>query len=67
MATVDNLPLVTRGDTTDEAESKLIRQVKNWVTTREENGTLERSLTEAGYDGFNNETEIILTFTDESS
>ena len=65
LATIDNLPLVSRGDTLDEAESRLVQEVKGWVQQCEQQGTLESSLASAGYADVNDKTEILLIFSDE--
>ena len=65
LATVDNLPLVSRGDTSDEAESRLVDAVKRWVQTCEHQGNLESSFASAGYEDVNDKTEILLIFSDE--
>ena len=65
LATVENLPLSSRGDTWDEAEDRLVQEIKQWVQSCEEEGTLEKSLATAGYPGIEDETEILLVFSDE--
>ena len=65
LATVDNLPIISRGDTTDEAEDRLVKELKTWVKDCEDKGTLETSLATAGYPGVDRETEILLIFSDE--
>ena len=65
LATVENLPLSSRGDTWDEAEDRLVKEVKNWVQSCEEEGTLETSMATAGYPDVDDETEILLVFSDE--
>ncbi len=65
LATVDNLPLVSYGDTAEEAESRLVRDFRNWAETCEEKGLLEKTLKEAGYTDVDDKTEIYLIFTDQ--
>ena len=65
LATVDNLPLMSYGDTVEEAENRLVRQFRTWAESCEEKGLLEKTLSSAGYDEIDDETEIYLVFTDE--
>jgi hypothetical protein len=65
LATVDNLPLVSYGDTAEEAENRLVREFRNWAEVCEEKGMLEKTLVEAGYREVDEQTEIYLIFTDE--
>ena len=65
LATVDNLPLVSRGDTSDEAESRLVDSLKRWVQTCEHEGNLGSSFASAGYADVDDKTEILLIFSDE--
>ena len=65
LATVDNLPLVSYGDTVAEAENRLVREFRNWAEVCEEKGMLEKKLVEAGYQDVDEKTEIYLIFTDE--
>ena len=65
LATVDNLPLVSRGDTSDEAESRLVDSLKRWVQTCEDEGNLESSFASAGYAEVDDKTGILLIFSDE--
>ena len=65
LATVDNLPLVSYGDTAAEAENRLVREFRNWAEVCEEKGMLEKILVEAGYQDVDEKTEIYLIFTDE--
>jgi len=65
LATVDNLPLMSYGDTVEEAENRLVSQFRTWAESCEEKGLLEKTLSGAGYDEIDDETEIYLVFTDE--
>ncbi len=65
LATVENLPLVSYGDTAEEAEDRLVREFRNWAESCEEKGVLEKTLVKAGYADVDEETEIYLIFTDE--
>ena len=65
MATVEKLPLFSRGDSPLEAENRLVRDFRNWVQACEEKGSLERELEDVGYSGIDDETEIHLIFSDD--
>ena len=65
LATVDKLPLVSYGDTSEEAENRLVREFRNWAEACEEKGILEKTLVEAGYEDVDEKTEIYLIFTDD--
>ena len=65
LATVDKLPLVSYGDTSEEAENRLVREFRNWAEMCEEKGILEKTLVEAGYEDVDEKTEIYLIFTDD--
>ena len=67
LATVESLPLVSRGDTAYEAEDRLVKEFRTWVQRCEERGSLELSLSDAGYPDVDDETEIHLIFTDEDA
>ena len=67
LATVDRLPLVSYGDTAEEAESRLVRYFRNWAEAREEKGLLEKELIDAGYENVDEYTEIYLIFSDDES
>jgi hypothetical protein len=67
LATVESLPLVSRGDTAFEAEDGLAKEFRNWVQRCEERGNLEVSLSNAGYPDVDDETEIHLIFVDEDA
>ena len=62
LATIDNLSLMGRGATVEEAQDDLVEKFMSWVQTCEGQGTLEETLSEAGYAGVEEDTELELHF-----
>lgn len=65
LATVENLPLASYGDTPEEAENRLVRQFRIWAEECEEKGILEQALIDAGFPDVDDHTEIYLIFSDD--
>lgn len=64
LATIDNLDVTGSGPTESEAQDDLVDKFMTWVQTREGQGTLEAVLSEAGYQGVDGDTELVLEFTE---
>lgn len=62
LATIDNLDLAGRGSTESEAQDNLVDKFMAWAQTREGQGTLETALISAGYQGVDEDTELVLEF-----
>ena len=65
LATVDRLPIVSYGDTAEEAMSRLVRDFRNWAEACELKGMLEKELIDAGYENVGEYSELYLIFSDE--
>jgi hypothetical protein len=65
LATIDNLKLTARGPTVKEAQDSLIEAFASWVQTAEGQGDLESILSEAGYAGVDEDTELVVEFVEE--
>lgn len=57
---IEGLPLFSHGETLEEAESKLVRNLRSWAEEREEKGLLEKELMAAGFENVDENTEIVL-------
>jgi hypothetical protein len=64
-ASIENLPLTSKGESLEEAAEELVRQFKDWAHECEERGTLEAALSKAGYPRVDESTEIHLVLSDE--
>jgi hypothetical protein len=64
-ASIENLPLASKGDSYEEATEELVRRFKDWAHECEERGTLEAALEKAGYPRVDDSTEIHLLVSDE--
>ena len=60
VATVENLTPKGKGTTSKEAQDDLVDKFVAWVQSCEGQGTLETVLSEAGYVGVNESTELEL-------
>jgi hypothetical protein len=63
-AAIDNLTFVGIGDTVEEAQDDLVEKFRSWVQSCEGKGTLEVSLSEAGYAQVDEDTELELQFVE---
>ena len=63
-ASVEKLDLVGKGPTREEAQDDLVEKFSSWIQSYEGKGTLETVLSEAGYDGVDEDTELELEFMD---
>ena len=63
-AAIDNLTFVGVGDTIEKAQDDLVEKFRSWVQTCEGQGTLEVSLSEAGYVQVDEDTELELQFVE---
>ena len=64
LATIDNLSLMGKGVSVKEAQDDLVESFMSWVQTCEGNETLEATLSEAGYAGVDEDTELELEFVE---
>ena len=64
LATVDNLSLIGKGSTVENAQDDLVEKFMSWVQTCDGQGTLEAMLSEAGYVGVEENTELELRFVE---
>lgn len=64
LATVDNLNLTGKGPTVRDAQDDLVDKFMSWVQTCDGQGTLEATLSEAGYVGVEEDTELELQFVE---
>ena len=64
VVTVDNLSLSGKGNTLEEAQDDLVEKFVAWIQTCEGQETLEAALSEAGYDGVGEDTELELQFVE---
>ena len=62
LATIDKLNLVGKGTTVKEAQDDLVEKFMSWVQNCEGQGSLEKALSEAGFDGVDQKTELALEF-----
>ncbi len=62
LATVDNIPVTGSGSTAQEAQDDLVERFMSWIQTYDAQGTLENMLSDAGYDGADEDTELELEF-----
>ena len=63
-ATIDNLSLMGKGDTVQDAQDDLVVKFETWVRTYPGQGTLEEVLAAAGYDRVDEATELELEFVE---
>ena len=64
VATVEDLGLVGKGATLEEAQDDLVTKFTAWIQTCEGKGTLEAALSEAGHTGVDEDTELELEFAE---
>jgi ABC-type thiamine transport system substrate-binding protein len=64
LATIDNLSMVGSGGTARDAQDDLVDKFMSWVQSRESQGNLEATLSDAGYAGVEDDTELELEFVE---
>ena len=64
LATVDNLNLIGKGPTAGDAQDDLVDKFMSWIQACDGRGTLEATLSEAGYVGVEEDTELELQFVE---
>ena len=64
LAIVDNLNLIGKGLTIRDAQDDLVDKFMSWVQNCDGRGTLEAMLSEAGYAGVDEDTELELQFVE---
>ncbi len=62
VAKVDQLPLEGEGDSVQQAQDSLIQVMRSWIETNDGTDTLEQVLSEAGFPGVKEDTELQLEF-----
>ena len=62
LATVEELSLVGKGETVQEAQEDLVEKFVSWVQACDGDGSLEETLSQAGYPGADEDTELELQF-----
>ena len=63
---LDDLGLVSEGETIEAAQEELIQIVRAWIESHDGTDTLSSVLADAGYPGVEEETELQLEFADEA-
>ena len=63
---LDDLGLVSEGETLEAAQEELIQIVRAWIESHDGTDTLSSVLADAGYPGVEEETELQLEFADEA-
>ena len=63
---LDDLGLVSEGETLEAAQEELIQIVRAWIESHDGTDTLSSVLADAGYPGVDEETELQLEFADEA-
>ncbi len=64
IASVDQLPLKSSGDSVREAQDQLVQAMRGWIETHDGQDGLEQALAQAGYDGVEEATELQLEFVE---
>jgi hypothetical protein len=64
LATVGGLDLVGKGETVQEAQEDLVEKFISWVQACDGDGSLEETLSQAGYPGVDEGTELELQFVE---
>lgn len=66
-AVVENLDLAGIGTSVEAAQNDLVEQFINWIQQCEGMGVLEEKLADAGFEGVDERTELVLEFVDEDN
>ena len=61
---LDDLGLVSEGETLEAAQEELIQIVRAWIESHDGTDTLSSVLADAGYPGVDEETELQLEFVE---
>jgi len=61
---LDDLGLVSEGETLEAAQEELIQIVRAWIESHDGTDTLSSVLADAGYPGVDDETELQLEFAE---
>ena len=61
---LDDLGLVSEGETLEAAQEELIQIVRAWIESHDGTDTLSGVLADAGYPGVDEETELQLEFAE---
>ena len=61
---LDDLGLVSEGETLEAAQEELIQIVRAWIESHDGTDTLSSVLADAGYPGVDGETELQLEFAE---
>ena len=64
VAQLEPLGLTGTGDSETKAQDQLVETLRGWIELHESNETLEQALSEAGFPGLEDDTEIQLEFTE---
>ncbi len=64
VAKVDQLPLEGEGDSVQQAQDSLIQVMRSWIETNDGTDSLEQVLSEAGFPGVKEDTELQLEFSE---
>ncbi len=62
VAKVDQLPLEGEGDSVQQAQDALIQVMRGWIETNDGTDNLEQALSEAGFPGVKEDTDLQLEF-----
>lgn len=63
-ATLESLALEGEGATLSEAQDDLVQKLSAWIQENDGRGELEQALSEAGYNGVGEDTEVQLEFAE---
>ena len=63
---LDDLGLVSEGETLEAAQEELIQIVRAWIESHDGTDTLSSVLADAGYPGVDEETELQLEFAEKA-
>ncbi len=64
VASVETLELEAVGDSVREAQDELVAALRGWIEAQDTLGNLEETLTRAGYEGVDEDTELQLEFVE---
>ena len=65
VAALETLGLTGAGDSVARAQDQLVETLRGWIESHEANETLGQALSDAGFPGLEEDTEIQLLFTHE--
>ena len=63
MAKLEELELAGSGESIQQAQDELVDNLRGWIEMHEVDETLEQVLSDAGFPGLDEDTEIQLEFT----